>query len=121
MFDASTQGRTRKEALDMIADWFVTMVRRRGFSVRTFPNSKTEFEIGSGDAGSMVALLLRRQRQRGYSDRVAAIPSDLLGSSVSSAMDARATLSSARHSARTSADDGSCQLNAPASGCRPPS
>lgn len=64
VFDATTQGRTRKEALHMIADWFITMVDDRGFSVRVRADSREQFEIGADNARAMISLLLRRQRQR---------------------------------------------------------
>ena len=64
VFDAMTQGRTRREALDMIADWFVTMANRKGFSVDIHPAGKDEFEVSSADARTMVSLLLKRQRQK---------------------------------------------------------
>ena len=64
IFDATTQGRTRKEALDMIADWFITMVDRKGFSVRIHPTERDEFEVSSDDARPMISLLLQRQRQK---------------------------------------------------------
>ena len=64
VFDAMTQGRTRKEALDMIADWFVTMADRKGFSVEIHPVSRDTFEASSSDARTMVSLLLQRQRQK---------------------------------------------------------
>lgn len=64
MFDALTQGRTRKEALDMVADWFVTMADQRGFSVDVYGGKTNRFEVGSADTRTMVRLLLRRQRQR---------------------------------------------------------
>lgn len=64
IFDAMTQGATRKEALAMISDWFVTMVDRKGFSVRIHASARDTFEIGSGDASSMISLLLRQQRQQ---------------------------------------------------------
>lgn len=64
VFDAMTQGRTRKEALDMIADWFVSMANRKGFGVDIHPTGKDEFEVSSADARTMVSLLLKRQRQR---------------------------------------------------------
>jgi predicted RNase H-like HicB family nuclease len=64
VFDAMTQGRTRKEALDMIADWFETMVDRKGFSVRVHSIRGNEFEISSPDARRMISLLLQRQRQK---------------------------------------------------------
>jgi predicted RNase H-like HicB family nuclease len=64
VFDAMTQGRTRKEVLEMIADWFVTMVDHKGFSVRVHPIGPDEFEISSPDARRMISLLLQRQRQK---------------------------------------------------------
>ena len=64
VFDALTQGRSRKEALDMIADWFVTMVNRKGFAVEVEPVGRDVFEVSSTDARSMISLLLQRQRQR---------------------------------------------------------
>jgi len=64
VFDAMTQGRTRKDALDMIADWFVTMADRKGFSVEIHPVGRHGFEASSTDTRTMVSLLLQRQRQR---------------------------------------------------------
>jgi hypothetical protein len=64
VFDAMTQGRTRKEALEMIADWFATIVDRKGFSVEVHPTASEEFEVGSDDPRTMISLLLQRQRQR---------------------------------------------------------
>jgi len=64
VFDAMTQGRSRKEALEMIADWFVSMVGRTRFTVDVHPIGRNEFEVASSDAGSMISLLLQRQRQK---------------------------------------------------------
>ena len=64
MFDALTQGRSRREALEMIEDWFVTMVNRRGFSVSVHAIERDRFEIGSDDSRPMIGLLLRRQREK---------------------------------------------------------
>jgi hypothetical protein len=64
VFDAMTQGRTRKEALDMIADWFMTMADRKGFAVDIHPVGRDAFEVSSSDARTMVSLLLQRQRQK---------------------------------------------------------
>ncbi len=64
VFDAMTQGRSRKEAFEMISDWFATMVDRRGFSVQIHPTGADDFEVGSEDSRAMISLLLRRQRQR---------------------------------------------------------
>lgn len=64
VFDAMTQGRTRKDALDMIADWFITMVDRKGFAVQTHAVHADEFEVSSEDSRTMISLLLQRQRQK---------------------------------------------------------
>ena len=64
VFDAMTQGRTHKEALAMIADWFVSMADRKGFAVEVHPVGKGAFEVSSADARTMVSLLLQRQRQK---------------------------------------------------------
>lgn len=63
MFDAMTQGRSRKEALEMVADWFATMVDRPGFKVEVVPHDVDGFEVGSADTAAMIGLLLQRQRQ----------------------------------------------------------
>ncbi len=63
IFAAMTQGRTRKEALMMIADWFETMINRSGFSVTVHEGKKGDFEISASDTKAMVCLLLQRQRQ----------------------------------------------------------
>src|SRR5713101_1498992 len=62
LFDAVTQGRTRKEALAMIADWFETLIDRRGFTAEVHSTGNT-FEVGGSDTAAMIALLLRRRRQ----------------------------------------------------------
>src|SRR5438128_2892199 len=50
VFDAMTQGRTRKEALNMISDWFVTVAGRKRFSVDIHPVGKGTFEVSSSNA-----------------------------------------------------------------------
>ena len=61
----STQGRTRKEAMEMIADAIESLVNKEGFKVNVFPVSATEhFEIGASDQAPLTALLLRRERLR---------------------------------------------------------
>lgn len=64
VFEAMTQGRSRREALEMIEDWFATMVDRPGFSVTVDLKGRQEFEVSASDLRSMISLLLRRQRQR---------------------------------------------------------
>lgn len=63
LLDAGTQGRTRAEALEMVADWLETMVNRADFHAQVHPRGKNEFEVSGNDAGAMIALLLRRRRQ----------------------------------------------------------
>ena len=64
VFDALTQGRTRGDALDMISDWFETMMGSTSGSVRTIAVNRTDFEVATADAKKMISLLLRRQRQK---------------------------------------------------------
>src|SRR5215212_7753469 len=62
LLDALTQGRTRREALDMVKDWIETAVNRSDFHVTVHEKGRTEFEVSGSDATSMIALLLRRRR-----------------------------------------------------------
>jgi DNA-binding transcriptional regulator YiaG len=64
VFDALTQGRTRADALDMMSDWFETMMGSTCGSVRTISVNRAEFEVATADAKAMISLLLRRQRQK---------------------------------------------------------
>ena len=63
LLDAMTQGRTRKEALEMIADWLQTMSGRDDFRATVFARGSGEFEVAGSDAVTMTALLLRRRRE----------------------------------------------------------
>jgi len=63
MLEALTQGRTRKEALEMIADWLETMIDRQDFVATVYPRGPRDFEIAGSDAAGMIALLLRRRRE----------------------------------------------------------
>ncbi len=62
ILDAMSQGRTRKEALEMIADWLETIIDRKDFRATVFPRGRSEFEVAGNDAAAMIALLLRRRR-----------------------------------------------------------
>ena len=57
-----TQGRTKKEAFEMIADAVESLVNKDGFQARIFPGSGDHFELGASDQGTLTALLLRRER-----------------------------------------------------------
>lgn len=63
LLDALTQGRTRKQALEMIADWLETMVNRDHFHAQVHEQRGDSFEISGTDPGAMIALLLRRRRE----------------------------------------------------------
>jgi hypothetical protein len=63
-FDATTQGRTKREAYEMAKDLIETMANVRGFEVTVFPTGKATFELGANRTRVLVALLLRRQRER---------------------------------------------------------
>jgi predicted RNase H-like HicB family nuclease len=63
LLDGMTQGRTRKEALAMAADWLETMIGREDFHAEVHPRGTDEFEISGSDAAAMTALLLKRRRQ----------------------------------------------------------
>ncbi len=63
LLEAMTQGRTRKEALEMIGDWLETMVNRPDFHATVYPLGSAEFEVAGSDAAAMTALLLRRRRE----------------------------------------------------------
>src|SRR5437764_13290214 len=75
LLDAATQGRTRAEALTMIADWLETMVNRPDFKAEVHPRGKVEFEVSGSDAAAMTALLLRRRRDASAAElRLVATP-----------------------------------------------
>lgn len=64
VLDAMTQGRTKKEAFEMAADLVETLVDVKGFTVRVYPLPQDRFELASDNSRLMVALMLKRQRQR---------------------------------------------------------
>jgi len=59
-----TQGRTRKEAFEMIADAIEALANKEGFRVEVFPGDGEYIEVGSSNLATLTALLLRRQRVR---------------------------------------------------------
>ena len=64
MLDAMTQGRTKKEAFEMMGDLVETMADKSGFKVRICRGKSEEFELDSNDTATLVSLLLRRLRQK---------------------------------------------------------
>ena len=63
-FDALTQGRTKREALAMAEDLIETMASAAGFRATAYPTGGDTFEIGANRINVLLALLLRRQRER---------------------------------------------------------
>jgi DNA-binding transcriptional regulator YiaG len=64
ILDIATQGRTKKEAYEMIADAVESLLNKKGIEVRVFGTKGRAFEIGASDQGALTALLLRRMRQK---------------------------------------------------------
>ena len=62
MLGVVTQGRTKKEAYEMIADAIEALVNKEGFKVDVYPGKGGYFEVSSQDLAAMIAFLLRRQR-----------------------------------------------------------
>ena len=63
ILNVMTQGYTRKEAFEMIADLVETLADKHGFSVTVHPGKSGAFEVSSSDTRTMVSLLLQRQRE----------------------------------------------------------
>jgi ribosome-binding protein aMBF1 (putative translation factor) len=59
-----TQGYSKKEAYEMIADAIESLVNRKGFRVEVFPGKGDYFELSSPDLSTLTAFLLRRQRMK---------------------------------------------------------
>ncbi len=64
LLDIATQGRTKKEAYEMIADAVESLVNKKDFEIRVFGATGRVFEIGASDQGALTALLLRRMRHK---------------------------------------------------------
>jgi len=62
ILDVVTQGRTKKEAFQMIADAIESLVNTPGFKIDVFPGRNAYFEVGSSDVAVLTAFLLRRYR-----------------------------------------------------------
>jgi predicted transcriptional regulator len=60
----ASQGRSRREAFEMIADAIESLVNRDGFRVTVHPGPGDCFEVGADDHRLLSGLLLRRARSR---------------------------------------------------------
>ena len=63
ILEAMTQGHTRREALEMVADMVETMANKKGFKTEVVLGSGGNFEVGSEDLKSLISLLLQRKRE----------------------------------------------------------
>ena len=64
ILEVVTQGRTKKDALRMVADAIESLANRPGFKLEVHAGVREYFEVGSEDLATLTALLLRRARQR---------------------------------------------------------
>jgi hypothetical protein len=64
LFDAMTQGHTRKEAYAMVEDLLESLANRPGFKVTVHPGKKGDFGISSNDPRGLISLLFRRQCEK---------------------------------------------------------
>ena len=63
ILDLMTQGRTKKEAYEMVADMLKTMVNEESFKINVYKKNKDTFEVGSLESKHLVSLLLQRKRE----------------------------------------------------------
>jgi predicted transcriptional regulator len=63
ILDLMTQGRTKKEAYEMVADMLETMVNKEGFKIDVYKKKNDIFEVGSLESKHLVSLLLQRKRE----------------------------------------------------------
>ena len=63
ILDLITQGRTKQEAYEMVADMLETMVNKEEFRVNIFKGANNMFEVGSIESKHMISLLLQRKRE----------------------------------------------------------
>lgn len=57
-----SQGRTKKEAYEMIADAIESLVNCDNFSIKVYPGNDGYLEISSPDQATLTAFLLNRER-----------------------------------------------------------
>ena len=57
-----TQGRSKADALEMIADAIECLVDKPGFKIQIYLGKGGYFEVGAEDQAALTALLLKRER-----------------------------------------------------------
>ena len=63
ILDLMTQGHTKKETFEMVADMLESLVNKKDFKVKIFIKSKDSFEVGSLQSKYLISLLLQRKRE----------------------------------------------------------
>jgi len=63
ILDLMTQGRTKKEAYEMIVDMLESLINKEEFRATLFKGKDNKFEIGSLESKHMISLLLQRKRE----------------------------------------------------------
>ncbi len=63
VLDVMTQGYSRKEAIEMVADLVETMANAEDFQADVFLGTDGAFEVGSTNPKVMTAVLLQRKRE----------------------------------------------------------
>jgi len=63
ILDLMTQGQTKKQAFEMVADMLESLVNKKDFKVKIFIKSKDSFEVGSLQSKYLISLLLQRKRE----------------------------------------------------------
>lgn len=64
LLDLMTQGMTRQDAQEMVADAIQALVGKQPFDVRVTREDGGRLEVGSSDVAVWMALILRRQREK---------------------------------------------------------
>lgn len=62
--DVITQGTTKEEAFEMIADAIESLINTKGFSVEVKRSGQYEFMISATPVAPLIALMFKRQRAR---------------------------------------------------------
>ena len=63
ILNVMTQGHSRKETFEMVADLIETMANKEGFHVTVYSSRHEYFEIGSESTRTLVSILLQRKRE----------------------------------------------------------
>lgn len=62
LLEIVTQGKSRSDAFDMMSDAITELANTRGFTVTFSESTNGEFYVIPSDPGTLISLLLKRQR-----------------------------------------------------------